>query len=121
MPFRGHGWSKRGTKASRRAQQRRARRSRFYAVAVGRRPGIFNTWDDAYQQVYRYSGAVHKSFKTLEEAFVWMYDNRLSPPDIRELFPHVQDTVVPPQVFYEAYLQFWRQREAEEEEEDLNG
>ena len=123
MPARrGHGWSKQGSKASRRERQRLARSSRFYAVAVGRRAGIFNTWDDAYQQVYRYSGAMHKSFKTLHEPFIWLYHNRITPPGVMTLFPHVWNTVLPPQEFYDAYLAFWTdEREAEEAAKPLSG
>ncbi len=42
MPTRGHNWSQQGTKASRRAQRKRARSSRFYAVAVGRIGIVFH-------------------------------------------------------------------------------
>ena len=109
--YRGYGWSRQGTKASRRQKRLQQRSSRFYAVAVGRRPGIYDLWDDAYKQVHGYSGATHKSFKTLEEAFVYMHDNRLAPPGIRTFFPWLRDTPHPPEVYYEAYLTYWRQQE----------
>lgn len=41
---------------------------KFYAVKVGKKPGIYLTWDECKEQVDRYSGAIYKSFKTIEEA-----------------------------------------------------
>ncbi|PRW20551.1 ribonuclease H [Chlorella sorokiniana] len=40
----------------------------FYAVATGRRPGLFRTWDECQLQVKGYPKAVFKGFKTEEEA-----------------------------------------------------
>lgn len=40
----------------------------FYAVKVGRKTGIFPTWDACKKQVEGYSGAQYKKFKTEEEA-----------------------------------------------------
>jgi len=42
--------------------------SKYYAVKVGRRTGIFGSWDECKAQVDGYSGAVYKSFKSLDEA-----------------------------------------------------
>ena len=41
---------------------------KYYAVKVGKKPGIYNSWDECKEQVNGYSGAVFKSFKTREEA-----------------------------------------------------
>lgn len=41
---------------------------KFYAVASGRRTGIFKTWAECQAQVKGFSGARYKSFRTLEEA-----------------------------------------------------
>ena len=41
---------------------------KFYAVKVGRKPGIYNTWDECKKQVAGYSGAVYKSFRGISEA-----------------------------------------------------
>jgi hypothetical protein len=48
----------------------------FYAVAVGRRPGIYEDWDTAKQQVYGFANARHKKFKSRQEAeeFIKPYD-----------------------------------------------
>lgn len=42
--------------------------SAFYAVARGRQPGIYHTWEECEAQVDRFSGARYKKFKILEEA-----------------------------------------------------
>lgn len=41
---------------------------KYYAVKVGRKPGIYNTWAECKAQVDGFSGAVYKSFLTYEEA-----------------------------------------------------
>jgi RNA recognition motif-containing protein len=41
---------------------------KFYAVKVGRRPGIFNSWEEAEVQVSGFSGAKHRLFKTFNDA-----------------------------------------------------
>jgi hypothetical protein len=44
------------------------RARRFYAVAVGCRPGIYDNQLEAANQVNGYAGNFHRSFKTREEA-----------------------------------------------------
>ncbi|WP_118976746.1 ribonuclease H1 domain-containing protein [Taibaiella koreensis] len=41
---------------------------KFYTVWVGRRPGVYMTWDECKEQVVGYENAVYKSFSTLEQA-----------------------------------------------------
>jgi len=41
---------------------------KYYAVAKGKTPGIYFTWDDCKAQIDHFSGAVYKGFATLEEA-----------------------------------------------------
>ena len=41
---------------------------KYYAVAKGKTPGIYLTWNDCKDQVDGFSGAVYKSFLTLQEA-----------------------------------------------------
>lgn len=41
---------------------------KYYAVAKGKTPGIYLTWNDCKAQVDGFSGAVYKSFLTLQEA-----------------------------------------------------
>lgn len=69
---------------------------KYYAVAKGRKTGIFTTWDDCQDQVKGFSGAVFKSFCTEKEAkrflsgnkFLSVGDNRLciicSKPKVRK-------------------------------------
>ena len=42
--------------------------SKYYAVKIGKTPGIYLTWDDCKKMVDGYPGAVYKSFKTITEA-----------------------------------------------------
>lgn len=41
---------------------------KYYAVAKGKTPGIYFTWEDCRNQVEQFSGAVYKSFPTIEQA-----------------------------------------------------
>ena len=45
---------------------------KFYAVRVGKQPGIYNSWDTARAQVDGYPNAKYKSFKTEAEAQAFM-------------------------------------------------
>lgn len=45
---------------------------KYYAVAVGRKTGIYLTWEDCKQQVDRYPGAQYKCFKNEIDARVWL-------------------------------------------------
>jgi ribonuclease HI len=45
---------------------------KYYAVAVGRNPGIYTTWEQCEAQVSEYPGMKHKSFKTRQEAVNWL-------------------------------------------------
>lgn len=46
--------------------------SKFYAVKQGKIPGIYRSWAECSAQVHGFSGAIYKSFPTLEEAEVFM-------------------------------------------------
>lgn len=41
---------------------------KYYAVASGKIPGIYDTWDECKEQVYGYKGAKYKSFTSLDAA-----------------------------------------------------
>lgn len=45
---------------------------KFYAVAVGRKPGIYENWPAAQAQVTGYRGARFKGFANRKEAEAWM-------------------------------------------------
>lgn len=46
----------------------------YYAVRVGRKPGIYNTWDECQEQVLKFSGAAFKGFDTYNEALTFVGD-----------------------------------------------
>ena len=45
---------------------------KYYAVAEGKTPGIYLSWESCKQQVNHVSGAVYKSFPSMEEAKAFM-------------------------------------------------
>lgn len=45
---------------------------KFYAVKSGRQTGIFYEWDECQKSIAGFSGAVFKSFKTMEEAEAYL-------------------------------------------------
>ena len=94
--FRGHGWSKKGSKKSRAKQRELAKKKYFHAVAVGRRPVIFDLKSNAREQIDDYEGAVYERFDTLEQAQEFMKKNRITPPAFRTPIPPCRDTTLPP-------------------------
>lgn len=48
--------------------------TKYYAVKVGKTPGIYTTWDECKDMVHGYPGAIYKSFKTMDEAKQFMGD-----------------------------------------------
>eukprot|EP00984_Skeletonema_dohrnii_P012187 scaffold4923_cov134-Skeletonema_dohrnii-CCMP3373.AAC.1 len=55
-------------------------KTKWYAVAKGRSPGIYPTWDECKAQTVGFSGALFKSFKTRDEAQAFMSSNASAPP-----------------------------------------
>ncbi|HEY4533280.1 MAG TPA: viroplasmin family protein [Fusobacterium sp.] len=47
-------------------------KQKFYAVRVGKTPGIYRTWSQAEEQVKGFSGAEYKYFSTEEEAIKYI-------------------------------------------------
>lgn len=45
---------------------------KFYAIAVGRRPGIYENWPQAQAQVLGFQGAVYKGFPSRQQAEAWL-------------------------------------------------
>lgn len=43
-------------------------KKKYYAVRVGKTPGVYLTWEACKEQVDGYAGALHKSFSSMEEA-----------------------------------------------------
>lgn len=46
--------------------------TKFYAVKKGRKPGIYEKWEDCKAQVSNFPGAEYKSFKTKPEATAYL-------------------------------------------------
>jgi viroplasmin and RNaseH domain-containing protein len=53
--------------------------TKYYAVAKGRVPAIYKTWDDALKNTRGYPGAIYKAFDTLEKAMEYMKLRGLEP------------------------------------------
>ena len=49
---------------------------KYYAVKTGKKPGIYNTWEEAEAQVKGVSNAKYKSFKSEQEALEYIGLNR---------------------------------------------
>jgi viroplasmin and RNaseH domain-containing protein len=44
----------------------------FYAVRIGRRPGIYTSWEACQEQILRFPAASYKKFKTEDEVhYIW--------------------------------------------------
>ena len=41
---------------------------KYYAVKVGRKPGIYTTWSECATQVNKFSGAIYQSFQDKKDA-----------------------------------------------------
>lgn len=50
----------------------------FYAVKIGKKPGIYNTWDECKENVNGFKGAKFHKFKTLDEANMYMNEDQYS-------------------------------------------
>jgi ribonuclease HI len=47
---------------------------KFYAVKIGKIPGIYTDWESCKKQVHGFSGAQYKSFSTIKEAENYLKD-----------------------------------------------
>ena len=61
---------------------------KYYAVAKGKTPGIYLTWNDCKAQVDGFSGAVYKSFLTLQEAELFI--EKVNGVDLIESFEQME-------------------------------
>ncbi len=64
---------------------------KYYAVKVGKIPGVYLTWDDCKANVHGYPGAVFKSFPTMEEAAAFAGVSDTSEDENSEAFAGVPD------------------------------
>ncbi|MEN8142715.1 MAG: ribonuclease HI [Thermodesulfobacteriota bacterium] len=54
-------------------------KKKFYAIAVGAKPGIYGNWPAAHAQVKGFPGAKYKGFSTRREAELWLDNPGHSP------------------------------------------
>jgi ribonuclease HI len=47
------------------------KKKKYYAVRIGRVPGVYETWIECEKQVKRYPGAVYKAFTSKKEAYAF--------------------------------------------------
>ena len=48
---------------------------KYYAVKVGKNPGIYEDWESAKENVIGYEGAIYKSFSSKEDAMAFLSSN----------------------------------------------
>ncbi|MBN1558715.1 ribonuclease HI [candidate division KSB1 bacterium] len=53
----------------------------YYAVARGRKPGLYKTWEETEKQVKDYEGARFKGFHDLGDALDWLREHGLRVPE----------------------------------------
>ncbi|AFM00730.1 putative double-stranded RNA/RNA-DNA hybrid binding protein [Desulfitobacterium dehalogenans ATCC 51507] len=53
---------------------------KFYAVRAGRDKGVFSSWEECKKAIHGFSGAVYRSFTTLDEAQAWFNGETFSDP-----------------------------------------
>eukprot|EP00978_Attheya_sp_CCMP212_P006243 scaffold14163_cov51-Attheya_sp.AAC.1 len=50
---------------------------RYYAVIIGRKPGIYESWAECYSQVNGFSGNLYESFAVFEDACDFYMTNQV--------------------------------------------
>ena len=71
-------------------------RSYFYVVRVGRRPGIYPTWDEAKAEVHRFPAAEYQKFTSFPLAYEYLRVRySLSPTVQTPKLPFLVPTAVP--------------------------
>ena len=59
----------------------------YYAILVGRKPGIYESWNDCKEQTDKFPGAQYKGFSTLDEAKGYMNGTQQTPEKCPESSP----------------------------------
>lgn len=65
--------------------------TKIYAVFVGRKPGIYETWEECEAQVARFPNAKFKRFKRLEDAEHYMLHEPADKPSIDTKEVYIED------------------------------
>ena len=78
-------------------------KNKFYTVWIGRRPGIYSSWDECKLQISGFENATYKSFSTYDEAleafnsnsknYIGIKDDIISIADLREDEKPLKDTI----------------------------
>lgn len=63
--------------------------AKYYAVVVGRVPGIYNSWEIAKSMIYKFPGAVFKSFHSYAEAETFLNMSTASKSTAHSHIPHM--------------------------------
>ena len=72
-----------------------APKKKYYAIASGRKPGIYTNWPAAQAQVTGYQGAKFKGFPTRAEAEAWINNpvySAATPKTTGKARPSIADT-----------------------------
>lgn len=69
-------------------------KKKYYAVKIGRKPGIYQTWAQTQEQVNGFSGAVYKSFATEQEAINFFKDSNETKEESIKDIDNLNDEIV---------------------------
>lgn len=95
--------------------------SKYYAVKIGKQPGIYTSWEECKEQVTGFKGAIYKSFATKEEAEDFMRKDKQTFGDEinfaeMETFAFVDGSFNETESLYGGGYFIYHKKQAEEEE-----
>ncbi len=62
---------------------------KYYAVKVGKNPGVYETWEEVQKNVVGFKGAIYKSFSSLKEAKVFLNEEKKNDSNINKSIAYV--------------------------------
>ena len=65
--------------------------NKFYAVKIGKNPGVYQTWDQCNEQVKGYTGAKYKSFTNLTDAENYINDECINEQEVSKNNSSIED------------------------------
>ncbi|ATZ16198.1 ribonuclease HI [Entomoplasma freundtii] len=68
---------------------------KFYAVKIGRKPGVYKRWEDVQKEVLNFPGAIYRGFDNFEDAWQFLEEPTLQPHEITNRFNHLDQTKLP--------------------------
>lgn len=100
----GHGWSKPGSKKSRRLARETTKTPHYYVVVRGWKPGVFTVRKNAKTQLQGYNDGLMETFTDMVKARAFFKEHMTTPPGLFQPFPPAPDTPDPPvEYVYEEY------------------